>query len=225
MQCVNHLYAANRYEDAWCLMRRAEEFEPRGWRILLPGVAKTLPGVNEYEDYVKCLLTWRLEDPDQDPVNVVMNFRESMAPILSLINDDREEVDREVFDQEEREREEATRDRMRKTVFDEMEPYWSKTRILETVYLRKYRNPDSSACDWWQDLVWKWNVREAESADEDSVGTMGPGEGEQKIEPSPHVSVGSKWAVEGSLTLKDSGGSLKYRKRSTLLEVATEQGF
>ena len=83
-----HLHGQRKYDDAWDLIRRAEDFEPRGWRLPPSGGPIHVPGAPTVEDYIEALLFGPLEPSDADVIRTVERFRSHMDSHLAPISDD-----------------------------------------------------------------------------------------------------------------------------------------
>ena len=148
----HHLYGKGRYDDAWTLITRAEDFESRGWRLPVSGRVVDVSGLSTTRDYTKTLLFDPLEFSNADAVRIVERFRSHMASHFSLIDDDRGECDRSEEEQQAREAEEGRRMHLRIEIFEKLRDYRDYEQILMTMVRPQFRHVDASGCDWWQDF-------------------------------------------------------------------------
>ena len=147
----HHLYGRGRYDDAWTLIVRAEDFEPRGWRLPLGGRAVDVSGLGTARDYTKALLFDPLTFSNADAVRIVERFRSHMTPYYALIDDDREGCERREEEQRAREAEEERRMDLRSDIFKKLPSCRDYEKIRMTMVLPEFRHVDASGYDWWQE--------------------------------------------------------------------------
>lgn len=147
-----HLYGRGKYDDAWSLIMRAEDFESRGWRLPPSGRAVEFSDLGTARDYTQALLFDPLEFSNADAVRIVERFRSHMTSHFALIDDDRGECERSEEEQDAREAEEERRMHLRNDIFKKLPYCRDYEKILMTMIQPEFRHVDASGCDWWQDF-------------------------------------------------------------------------
>ncbi|MCQ2002874.1 hypothetical protein [Rhizobium sp. NRK18] len=131
------LYLQRRYPEAEELIVKAEAIEPRGWKMPLDGEPIRVPGAKSVGELIDALFIRPIVVSSVDPLVALTEFRERFDPLMALSREESLE---------------AQRWKWREKVFS-----FARSPKLVGVFavagiLPKFRRPDASGFDWWQDM-------------------------------------------------------------------------